>query len=138
MIHRGKIVENIVRTSGYSFTKLAKKLHISRNTLYNRFSNASLSYTFIMQVGHAIYHDFSIDFPEIKKEPELIDDNPLLAIRKDETSTLWKVNRKYIQLLEEYTKLLSLLVITANQARQPQLKKELMEVIEREIEMKQV
>lgn len=133
MTHRGKIVEKIIRKSGYTLTKLAKKLNISRNTLYKTFNNPSLSYVVIMQIGHAIYYDFSVEFPEIRNEPELLEDNPLMAIRKDETTILWKINKKYIQLLEVYTKLLNLLVITANQNHHPQLKKELTEVIEREI-----
>ena len=68
MKHKGQIVEKIVRRSGYSITKLAKKLQISRNTLYNRFANPNLGYSFIMDVGSIIHYDFTIDFPEIKVE----------------------------------------------------------------------
>jgi plasmid maintenance system antidote protein VapI len=68
-VHRGEIVEKILRKSGYSLTKVAKKLGISRNTLYNRFKNANLSYHFMMEVGKIIYYDFTIDFPEMKEKP---------------------------------------------------------------------
>ena len=75
MIHRGQIVEKIVRKSGYSLTKLADKLKISRNTLYNRFDNANLGYRFIIEVGNIIHYDFTIDFPEMKKEPKIMGEN---------------------------------------------------------------
>jgi transcriptional regulator with XRE-family HTH domain len=67
MFHRGQIVEKFVRKSGYSLSKLADKLHISRNTLYNRFSNANLSYRFIQEVGVIINYDFSFDFLKMPK-----------------------------------------------------------------------
>jgi transcriptional regulator with XRE-family HTH domain len=70
MIHRGEIVEKFVRKSGYSLSKLADKLHISRNTLYNRFSNANLSYRFIQEVGVIINYDFSLDFLEMPKDEQ--------------------------------------------------------------------
>ncbi len=32
MIHRGEIVEKVIRGSGYSLAKLASRLHINRTT----------------------------------------------------------------------------------------------------------
>ncbi|MEL6606959.1 MAG: helix-turn-helix domain-containing protein, partial [Bacteroidota bacterium] len=49
--HRGEIVEEAVRRSGFSIKKLAERLKISRNTLYNRFKEPELSYDFIAAVG---------------------------------------------------------------------------------------
>jgi hypothetical protein len=68
MSHRGEIVEKVVRKSGYALTKLVDRLDISRNTLYNKFNNASLSYRFIQEVGHTLHYNFSFDFPEMSKE----------------------------------------------------------------------
>lgn len=136
MIHRGQIVEKIVRKSGYSLTKLAAKLKISRNTLYNRFENANLGYRFIMEVGNIIHYDFTLDFPEMKKEPSLMGDNESLTpIREDKSAELWRIESKYVNLLEKYNKLLAILVKVSNENELHELKKELLELIEKEANM---
>jgi hypothetical protein len=73
VIHRGQIVEKAIYKSGYPITKLAKKLEITCNTLYNKLKDRNLDYRFIRKVGAIIFHDFSIDFPEMKQEFFLID-----------------------------------------------------------------
>ena len=82
--HKGQTVERIVRQNGYTLTRLAKRLNISRNTLYNKFNNPNLSFDFIMKVGEVISYDFSLDFPEMKREPKEIGaDGSQYAIKKD-------------------------------------------------------
>jgi len=133
MIHRGQIVEKIVRKSGYSLTKLAEKLEISRNTLYNRFDNANLGYRFIMDVGNIIHYDFTLDFPEMKKEPSLMGDHSMLIPRReDKAADLWRIEGKYTHLLERYTKLLGILVKIANENELHTLKKEIVNLLEKE------
>jgi hypothetical protein len=133
MTHRGHIVEKIVRKSGYSLTKLADKLEISRNTLYNRFDNANLGYRFIMDVGNIIHYDFTLDFPEMKKEPSLIEDYSTFTSRKeDKAADLWRIEAKYTHLLERYTKLLGILVKIANENELHTLKKEIVNLLEKE------
>ncbi|MHB9147168.1 MAG: helix-turn-helix domain-containing protein [Candidatus Amoebophilus sp.] len=133
MIHRGHIVEKIVRKSGYSLTKLAEKLGISRNTLYNRFDNANLGYRFIMDVGNIIHYDFTLDFPEIKKESSLISDYSMaVPKREDRAADLWRIEGKYTHLLEKYTKLLGILVKIANENELHTLKKEIVNLLEKE------
>ena len=129
--NRGQIVEKIIRRSGYSITKLSKKLGISRNTLYNRFENPSLGYRFIVEVGNVIHYDFTLDFPEIKEEIELLGEPPLRSVDR-ETAELWRAEGKYILLLEKYTKLLSMLVKLANENTLNTLKKEILDFIEQE------
>jgi transcriptional regulator with XRE-family HTH domain len=131
MSHRGQIIEKIIRRSGYSITRLAKKLGISRNTLYNRFENANLGYRFIMEVGNVIHYDFTIDFPEMKEEIESMGEPPIRSLDR-ETAELWKAESKYILLLEKYTKLLGILAKLANQNTLITLKKEILDFIEQE------
>jgi predicted DNA-binding protein YlxM (UPF0122 family) len=131
MKHRGQIVEKAVRKSGYSLTKLAKSLGISRNTLYNRFDNHNLGYRFIIDVGNIIHYDFTLDFPEIRSEVEISDDNPIRSIDRG-TAELLKLEGKYIRLLEKYTKLLALLVRLSNENELQGLKKEILEFIDRQ------
>eukprot|EP01132_Coremiostelium_polycephalum_P002972 gene2972-3710_t len=133
MVHRGQILEKIVRKSGFSLTKLAEKLGISRNTLYNRFDNANVGYRFIMDVGHIIHYDFSIDFPEMKQEPNLIGDYPVLVTnRENKSAELWRVETKYTNLLEKYTKLLGILVKIANENGLHTLKQDIIALLEQE------
>jgi hypothetical protein len=131
-IHRGRTVEKIIKDQGYLVSKLAKKLNISRNTLYNRFADPQLDYALIMQIGQMIYYDFSVEFPEIWQETNLMTENPLLTLQKEEISTIGQINKKYIRLLEAYSKLLSLLVKIANNNDRPALRKEL-ELIENKL-----
>jgi transcriptional regulator with XRE-family HTH domain len=121
MIHRGEIVEKFVRKSGYSLSKLADKLHISRNTLYNRFSNANLSYRFIQEVGVIINYDFSLEFPEIPK----VD-----FATGEKNNMLRHIENKYSILLEKHIKLIEILVKLANQAENHSLKQEINKFME--------
>jgi len=120
MIHRGEIVEKVVRKSGYSLTKLADKLEISRNTLYNRFQNANLSYRFIREVGRVLHYDFSAHFPEMSKEG---------YAEGNKNNDLIRIEIKYSNLLEKHIKLLELLVKVANEAENHSLKQELNKLI---------
>jgi predicted DNA-binding protein YlxM (UPF0122 family) len=131
MKHKGQIVEKIVRKSGYSLTKLAKSLGISRNTLYNRFDNPNLGYRFIIDVGNIIHYDFTLDFPEIKKEHEIAGESELYSIDRS-AAELLRVEGKYVRLLEKYTKLLGILVRLSNETDVPRLKTEILEFIEQE------
>ncbi|MHB9146883.1 MAG: helix-turn-helix domain-containing protein [Candidatus Amoebophilus sp.] len=116
MIHRGEIVEKVVRKNGYSLTKLAGKLEISRNTLYNKFQDANLSYRFIGEVGRILHYDVSLDFPEMLKEE--------FATGK-KNNDLISIEIKYSNLLEKHIKLLELLVKVANEAEAYALKQEI-------------
>lgn len=134
MKHKGQIVEKIVRKSGYSLTKLAKSLGISRNTLYNRFDNPNLGYRFIIDVGNIIHYDFTLDFPEIKKEHEMAGESDLQSIDRG-AAELLRVEGKYVRLLEKYTKLLGILVRLSNETEVSGVKKEILEFIEQEEEV---
>ena len=94
MIHRGEIVEKRIRRSGYKLVKLAEKLNISRNTLYNKFKDANLNYRSIIEVGKVIHYDFSKDFPEIRSDIEL---------QGEKLDSLSKLENKYLHLLENTT-----------------------------------
>ena len=121
MTHRGEIVEKVVRKSGYALTKLADKLEISRNTLYNKFQDANLSYRFIQKVGRVLHYDFSTHFPEMPKEEYAtgVKNNDLISIEI-----------KYSNLLEKHIKLLKLLVKVANESENHSLKQALNKFME--------
>ena len=107
--HRGEIVETAARKSGYTIKKLAERLKISRNTLYNKFNESDLSYDFIIQVSNIIHYNFSPDFPELKLEA-LEDVEEASGYRAWDMVMLIELKRKYMDLLERYNKLLGSLV----------------------------
>lgn len=57
--HRGQLVEDAVRKSGFSLTVVAKRLDISRRTLYQWFTYPDLSSRKILKIGKVIGQDFS-------------------------------------------------------------------------------
>lgn len=61
MQHRGEIVEQAVRQSGLSLTKLAKRIGKSRKWIYDSFQNPNLSIENVIAIGKIIYHDFSLE-----------------------------------------------------------------------------
>lgn len=129
--HRGQIVEKIVRQSGYSLTRLAKSLGISRNTLYNRFQNPNLGYSFILDVSNIIHYNFSPEFPEMKEAIELGGEGPISSIDRG-TAELLRVKGKYIKLLERYTRLQGILARLASKNELRGLKQEILKFIEEE------
>ena len=115
--HRGETVEATVRKSGYSIKAIAEKMGVSRNTIYNKFREHDLSYEFIVRVGDIIHYDFTSDFPEMKTDVVLDKDKQVVE--------LWKVERKYIILLERYNRLLGFLIKVANDYQVEKLKKDI-------------
>ncbi|HSZ24596.1 MAG TPA: helix-turn-helix domain-containing protein [Cytophagaceae bacterium] len=106
MLHKGEIIENAIRQSGYSITEMAKKLNISRRHLYNLFQKYNIDNDTILKVGKFINHDFS---EEIKGLSYSLLEEPVekyhLEIDKTKKEIeYWK--NKYILLLEEYKFLL--------------------------------
>lgn len=120
--HRGEIVEEVFRKSGYSIKALAEKLEVSRNTIYNKFREHDLSYEFIAKVGHVIHYDFTVDFPEIKTNLPLSVDHF--------TAQKWRLEKKYTRMLERYNRLLSFLLRIANEYHLHDLKKDLERFLE--------
>ena len=124
MSHRGEIVEKVVRKSGYALTKLADKLEISRNTLYNKFQDTNLSYRFIQKVGRVLHYDFSTHFPEMLKEE---------FAEGSKNNDLISIEIKYSNLLEKHIKLLQILVKLVNHSENHSLKQELNKFMEETI-----
>ena len=101
MQHRGEIVEQAVRKSGLSLTKLAERIGKSRKWLSDSFQNPNLSIEYIVAIGKIIYHDFSLEIIELKN---LALFNQPIMLETIENERYWK--DKYIELLEKYNLLL--------------------------------
>jgi hypothetical protein len=103
MLHRGEIIEKVIRESGYSITTIAQKLGKSRRWMYLLFDNPTVHIDLILQIGKIIYHDFSLEFPEIIKNQSIVLNEPSVSYQKTDDN-FWK--EKYFALLEEYNSLL--------------------------------
>ncbi len=124
--HQGEIARKAIKNSGYTLIHVAKKLNISRNTLYTRFREEKLVPQFLYQLGQIINYNFVVDFPDLQKNEAY-----LTAVKNDET-TETKYNKqianlqiKYYQTLEDYNKLLKFLVKIVNDNELYSLKKEI-------------
>ena len=136
--HRGEIVDKVVRQSGFALNKLAKRLKISRNTLYNRFRDPELKDDFILDVGNIINYDFKRHFPGLKREDEEDDrrefaDGNQIYLDK-ETVKMLELGKKYMVLLERYNDLLGIMVKLANTNEMNALRKEIARLIEENLD----
>ena len=127
--HRGEIVEDAVRKSGFSLKKLSERLSISRNTLYNRFKDPQLSYDFIRAVSDIIHYSFASDFPELQEESQGVHEGALSYLDRD-VATLLRLDKKYTHLLERYNRLLGILVRLANTNELQTVRKEIFRFLE--------
>ena len=130
MKHRGEIVEDAIRRSGFSIKKLAERLGISRNTLYNRFRDPELSYEFINAVSNIIHYNFAIDFPEMIAEENELGDGSSVQYTERDALELLRLEKKYTGLLERYNKLLNILLRLANTNELQTLRKEIIRFLE--------
>jgi predicted transcriptional regulator len=107
MEHRGEKVEAVVRRHGFSLTKLADLLGVTRKTVYNKFNEANLSYDFILKVGHVLKYDFREDFPKMFNPNEIVSALPNSPENNDEIEeSLHDYRRRLIKLQAEYIELL--------------------------------
>ncbi len=106
MQHKGEIVEKHVRKSGISITRMGQLLGVSRSTMYDIFHDDNVSIERIIRIGQIIHHDFSEDFPELKKYEQKKTNENLTDGRDSYNSQNDYWRAKYLDLLEEHTKLL--------------------------------
>jgi predicted transcriptional regulator len=109
MQHKGEIVEKAIRQSGYSITKLAKKLGKSPRWMYYMFESNNVPIDYILEIGEFIHHDFSEDIKELKKykasvkNQEVAEQLPHYKTKQEDYDH-WK--NKYLELLEIHNQLL--------------------------------
>lgn len=109
MKHRGEIIEQAVRQSGYTITKLAKRMGKSRRHVYNLFENPHVSMDVVLEIGKIIHHDFTALLPSSpayvrRDQYEISLDEQHPYQQPENAAEYWK--NKYLVLLEKYNALL--------------------------------
>ncbi|UPL49094.1 helix-turn-helix domain-containing protein [Hymenobacter sublimis] len=125
MPHQGEILQEAIKNSGISITRIVDELGITRPTIYRKFKEETLDYAFVKRVGDVISHDFSQDFT-VTQQSVLSFVTPVavnnitsasdrvvtsrnaapLVTEPDLAKQLLMLQQKYIALLEAYNELL--------------------------------
>jgi AcrR family transcriptional regulator len=129
MTHQGEIMQDAIKNSGISITRIVEELGITRPTIYRKFKDDTLDAKFVRRIGEIIGHDFAHDFtlPEQSSLPFVTPQpksyvTPVVTPRVttgvtprvtvpqtpdlDASQQLVTLQAKYISLLEAYNELL--------------------------------
>ena len=121
MPHQGEIVQEAIKNSGISITRIVEELGITRPTIYRKFKDDTLDTNFVKRIGEIIGHNFAQDFtmPEHSTLP-FVTSTPKSGVTSNVTPRvmppqpadsdlsrqLLTLQTKYIALLEAYNELL--------------------------------
>lgn len=121
MSHQGEILQEAIKSSGISITRLVEELGITRPTIYRKFKDETLDANFVKNVGEIIGHNFANDFTIIQQS-SLPFVTPIARLSvssvvtprvtapaltdSDYKQQLLVLQTKYIALLEAYNELL--------------------------------
>jgi len=121
MAHQGEILQEAIKNSGISITRIVEELGITRPTIYRKFKDETLDGNFVRTVGQIIGHDFANDFTLSQQSTlpfvtQSVKSNPTLNVTprvtpapivdSDPVKQLLALQAKYIALLEAYNELL--------------------------------
>lgn len=121
MPHQGEILQEAIKHSGISITRIVEELGITRPTIYRKFKEETVDYSFVKKVGLIINHDFSSSFTISQQEAHPFVTStvkqsvtPSVTSRTmssqsadlDPSRQLLALQVKYIALLEAYNELL--------------------------------
>ncbi len=79
-MHIGSIIKQKFETSGLSVTAFAKKLHMSRNNVYNLFERDSVSTDLLIKAGEVLHYNFFTHFTEEVTVEVVKKDKPKISI----------------------------------------------------------
>ncbi|RZJ92987.1 MAG: hypothetical protein EOO60_06550 [Hymenobacter sp.] len=121
MAHQGEILQEAIKNSGISITRIVEELGITRPTIYRKFKDDTLDANLVKSIGQIIGHDFSQDFtiaqqsslPFVTQSLRPVVTNTITqrvpvasGQDTDPLKQLLALQTKYIALLEAYNELL--------------------------------
>jgi len=109
VVHRGDLLERIVKGSSVSIKVLTGRLGYSRTTYYNHIRNKDLPLEILNKYGRALGYDFSHEIPEMSEMMNVINTVPLSIEEAVRQREIWKA--KYYELLEKHNRYLESMII---------------------------
>ena len=121
MLHQGEILQEAIKSSGISITRIVEEMGITRPTIYRKFKEETIDYNFVKRVGNVIGHDFAGDFTVLQQSTlpfvtsvARVTNHQSVTSRVTPSQTadndlpkqLLALQTKYIALLEAYNELL--------------------------------
>lgn len=121
MPHQGEILQEAIKSSGISITRIVEEMGITRPTIYRKFKDETIDYNFVKRVGDIIGHDFANDFTSLQQSSlpfvsipgritKLVSVTNRVTlpqvVENDLPKQLVALQSKYIALLEAYNELL--------------------------------
>ncbi|WP_460611176.1 helix-turn-helix domain-containing protein [Hymenobacter terrigena] len=121
MPHQGEILQEAIKNSGISITRIVEELGITRPTIYRKFKDETIDYGFVKRIGEIINHDFSDEFTSVQQSVlPFVTSAPKHTVANSVTprvtqtlntdaelsKQLLALQTKYIALLEAYNELL--------------------------------
>jgi plasmid maintenance system antidote protein VapI len=121
MPHQGEILQEAIKNSGISITRIVEELGITRPTIYRKFKEETVDYNFVKRIGDIINHDFTDDFTMLHQQTipfvtssskTTVTNNVTPRVTQvqvsdsDPSKQLLILQSKYISLLEAYNELL--------------------------------
>ena len=121
MPHQGEILQEAIKNSGISITRIVEEMGITRPTIYRKFKDETVDYNFVKKVGDIINHDFSNDITTLQQSSlsfvtpavkHVVTSNVTPRVTQvqnsdsDASRQLLVLQTKYISLLEAYNELL--------------------------------
>jgi hypothetical protein len=121
MPHQGEILQEAIKNSGISITRIVEELGITRPTIYRKFKDDTVDASFVKRIGEIIGHDFASNFtlvqqtalPFVSAVPKSNVTHsvtqrvtPAQPLDLDYAQQLLALQTKYIALLEAYNELL--------------------------------
>jgi DNA-binding phage protein len=108
--HYGHAVEKVIRRNSVGISEIARKMGVSRRSIYNWFETEKIPTETIKRIGCVIGHDFSKEFPDEMRFYTELDYMKMQNIdnfsdKKNNHSVYYWMDR-YIKLLENFNAIL--------------------------------
>jgi transcriptional regulator with XRE-family HTH domain len=111
--HMGETLEMIIRRRGWNISELAKNIGADRRSFYYWFKQSEIKESVLQRISQVVDYDLSKDFPNFStNSPEL---EKFSEIVQTQPKTYWK--DKYVDLLEQYSELLTNTVASHNASK---------------------
>jgi hypothetical protein len=101
--HMGETLEMIIRRRGWNISELAKNIGADRRSFYYWFKQPEIKESVLQRISEVVDYDLSRDFPSFSTTSA--DLQKFTQLVQPATKTYWK--DKYVDLLEQYSELLS-------------------------------